>query len=347
MILRKKAKVSFITAIAAFGFLAGGSVIPVKADTGNGEEWVDLNNDGLVDKDKLSPEERIKSDKRTAELDAYIEKMASKKAKLRAEKNKLKEPKNEKNITSIKKNVTTLEAELQSLEENMESNIGIVEVSSFPIGAAFEGSDFTVDDGTGYVDPANDVTPLASSSSDVNLTGTIYKDIWNAGRWMVKAEWEWVNSDWKDDRSGTGNVGKLDGFGLIVDEDTDIYTHTINTYWSYDGSKSTPGTIYNDKSEDDNGWGWKYQEKISWDQTSSGGSVETFSADYGYATMSVKFEDANTGNGDTVEATAKYGHTYNSTTISDITFSNSGISFTYNSTSGRWSDSENWPIVLR
>ncbi|MFC0274798.1 hypothetical protein ACFFIX_26155 [Metabacillus herbersteinensis] len=34
MSVSKKAKVSFITAIAAFGFLAGGSAIPVKADTG-------------------------------------------------------------------------------------------------------------------------------------------------------------------------------------------------------------------------------------------------------------------------------------------------------------------------
>ncbi|RRN70933.1 hypothetical protein EI200_12985 [Peribacillus simplex] len=127
----------------------------------------------------------------------------------------------------------------------------------------------------------------------------------------------------------------------------DIYSHTINTYWSYDGSKSTPGTIYNDKSEDDNGWGWKWQDKIAWDQTKSGGSVKTYNSDYGVATMSVKFENKKTGVGSTVEATTKYGHTYNATTISDVTFSNSGIGFTYNKTSGRWSNTGNWPIKLK
>ncbi|RRN70935.1 hypothetical protein EI200_12995 [Peribacillus simplex] len=94
----RKAKVLFISAVASLSFLASGSVTNVKAEKEKGSEWVDLNNDGLVDKDKLSTKERNKSDRRTAEIDAFIEKMASKKAKLRAEKNQLKENKNDKSL---------------------------------------------------------------------------------------------------------------------------------------------------------------------------------------------------------------------------------------------------------
>lgn len=39
--------------------------------------------------------------------------------------------------------------------------------------------------------------------------------------------------------------------------------------------------------------------------------------------MSVRFEAKGTGVGDTVEATSRYGHTYNETSISDVTFNNS------------------------
>ncbi|MES1040189.1 hypothetical protein [Peribacillus simplex] len=338
MKLGKKAKVSFITVVTAFSFLIGGSVVPAKTDNTKGKEWVDLNNDGMVDKERLTPEERKKSDKRTADIDAYIEKMASKKAKIRAQKKQLKENKKDKSLT---KDISKLEAELKSLEKNMEKDIGLVEAAEVPIK-----SKTSLPSKTSLMTTKN-YTTLASTSADVDLKGKIYKDAWNKGRWVVESEWEWRNSDWQSDRKGTGNVGKLDGFGLIVDEDIDIYSHKINTYWSYDGSKSTPGTIYNDKSEDDNGWGWKWQDRIRWDQTKTGGSVKTYSGDYGIATMSVKFENKKTAVGSTVEATARYGHTYNETTISDVTFSNSGIGFTYNKSSGRWSDTENWPIKLK
>jgi len=356
--LGNKITVSLISSITAFGFLMNCNTYPVKAKVNNGSEWVDLNNDGYVDKDKLSTEEKEKSDKRVAEIDAYFEKIASKKAKLKAAKNKAKETNENKDLKQINIEINTLETEINSLKDNIHSNIGLVKVSdtsdpeSLPVeedqtvpfiggtDPEFDGIDQVVEEDN------SEIIPEASGASDVSLDGSIYYDVWNPGRWVITGEWDWLNNDWSDDKSGTGDVGKLEGFGLIVDEDTDIYSHSINTYWSWDGIKSTPINIYNDKSEDDNGWGWKWQDRIASQKTSSGTNVETYNSGSGIATLHVKFEASSTGSGDIVEATAKIGHTYSYTTITDVTFSNSGIGFTYSSVNARWSDTENWPIEL-
>ncbi|RRN70934.1 hypothetical protein EI200_12990 [Peribacillus simplex] len=97
----------------------------------------------------------------------------------------------------------------------MEKDIGLVEESDLQIEPTKQSSKLK----RSSLGATTDYSIQASTSSDVKLSGKIYKDVWNKGRWVVKAEWEWRNSDWQSDRKGTGNVGKLDGLGLIVDED--------------------------------------------------------------------------------------------------------------------------------
>jgi hypothetical protein len=319
----KKSKFLLSTIAIAFSVFALNFSSPASAEVKEKSKWVDSNNDGLVDKEKLSKEEKEKFDKRAAEIDAYFAKIAELKSKINALENRIKTEDDE----NLSKELATLQDELYDLENNTEKNIGLKKV--------------------GKTNPNSGlVATAASTASDLTMSGTIYFDVFNPSQWVARGDWDWKNSNWANDRSGSGDVGKLDAFAVILDEDIDIYSYKLRTYWSYSGKESTPGTVYNDKSEADNGWGWKWQDKISYDQTSTGGSVKTYNSGSGIATIYFKFENPNTGSGDTVEISTEYAHTWSSTNVDNISFSLTDISFSFSSSSARWSDEGNWPIEL-
>jgi hypothetical protein len=315
----KLSKVVCGLAITSLCLFSTNFASPVLADENN-SSWVDLDNDGLVDKDLMSKEERQKYDKRVKEIESYFDKIGRTKAKLNALKRQLKA--NGKDLT-ISNEIITIQQELDDLENNIEKNIGLKKISK-----------------------QDSITTLATAPSDIDMDGTIYLDVFNPSRYVARGDWDWITSNWQYDRSGTGDVGKLDAFGLILDEEIDIYSHSIRTYWSYDGRESTPGAIYDDKAESDNGWGWKWQDKISYQTTSLGATVKTYNSGSGIATLYFKFENPSTGSGDTVEISTEYAHTWNTTNVDNISFSLTDISFSYSSSSSRWSDEENWPIQL-
>lgn len=262
-------------------------VSPVKRNV-NQSKWLDLNNDGLVDKDKLTPQQHLEDDKRTKETQDFLQELSGKKFQLKAAEKQLvqldQENASETYKGPLKAKIKKLEKEILETENGMETKIGLKKKKAQ--------QSLVSTDSSGY--------------ADITLSSTIYEDFWSKGKWLMDGDWEWLNDDYRDEGSGTGNLGKNDGFALRVDEDIDVYSHSASTFWSYDGSKSNP-EFFDFPSSSNNGWKW--QDVIANDVTATGLAVKSYNSGYLSTTLSVKFEDPTIGDGDTVELGVKYAHT--------------------------------------
>ncbi|GAA0378161.1 hypothetical protein [Bacillus horti] len=209
---------------------------------------------------------------------------------------------------------STLKSEILDLKNNMEENIGLIEIEHFgDIGS-------------------NEDLSIASVSSDVDITVNLYYDQ-TTGQYVLSGGWEWKNRNWFSD-CGWGACGGYNGFALqILNRDIAIFDETLYTYSGLREQFVRTNTM--EKEYSSYGLGMRFQDNQivrNWEYE--------YDSHRGQGRIWFEFSDG-TPTGTIVSYKAGYAHTWNSTEVSSITISATGISFSFSTTENRWSDERN------
>lgn len=168
------------------------------------------------------------------------------------------------------------------------------------------------------------------SASDIALyKPTIYRNI-PANRYEITAKWQWKNCGssrcWMVNYPNiNGNVGGPNGFAL---NSTRAVNHLATSFATYDEDGGAYHYTNPDVFEND-GVGFTEQDRqhaLPWDN---------FTWDHGTLVFAFRLVSACTP-GQSWKFNSKMGHTWNSTSISGISISLTGISMTFSSFDARW-----------
>ena len=182
------------------------------------------------------------------------------------------------------------------------------------------------------VEPDTEVGIL-SANNNVTYNVDVYYDTMTDD-YTVYGEWFWNDCAWSSDVPAFGgNVGGNDGVALWFSNNNDLTMVNgsayllMNSYTGYWGQTSTPWDW------DQNGVAFKYQDR-SW--VSGTPCNYDYNFDSGYVSVTLTADTPCSS-----YLKVSYGHDWNTTDLSSVTISSSGVSFTFTKTTDKWQGTSN------
>lgn len=273
----------------------------------------------------LSKEEQSRYDQRLKEIDSYLLELNKRQNKVKKIDKELRNSRANLSVDQLNNKVIELETNKSALKdwsENSEKYAGLIPATKLENDSSIM---------------------LATNNGSVDIHNNIYRDAVFSKHWVAVGNFLWLNTSWQNDVSGTGNVGGLDGFATGIDENIDVYDYDLSIFDSYYENNVTNQTPIYNQSNTNVGWGWEWQDKVSY--VGGGSTSKMYNSASGMSRLYFEFEGG-TGVGDTVEVSNKYGHTWSSTGLNGITITLGGIEFNFSSSANQWTDAISKPFRL-
>lgn len=178
---------------------------------------------------------------------------------------------------------------------------------------------------------------MSSGCCDVDLPGPTLSYDPSLGEYYIYYNWAWYrdssgNPKWKPDMPFsfvTANVGGPDVWALHLDKSgiLELKSQFLEGYDNM-GSLTAWGTnpLWN---SGDNGVAIEFQDQYI--PSTSGAAFDRYTSDHG--SFTAWFTKVGKG---TLNIRSRWAHTWSNTSITEGTFSNTGLSITFGSTSNRW-----------
>lgn len=291
---------------AASMFLALSLVLPLSFSPSN----VLANESSKNNMDSLSEEEQRRLEKRFNEIKEYFSEYYD----LVDEHNDIQKNAREGKLT--KKEVgndislAELEEEIDSKKQGIEDELGLK-----------------------FLKKGEIIQPL-STSADVRMVVDLYYDD-DSEKYVLDGAFAWKNDDWTEEWDGTsGDIGGLDGLGLSIENEIDIYDEAFITYYSSNSSRSSIDWIRTDDAEldyDANGLGFRFQDAYK------SGYDYGYNAESGYALVFFEF-DGSTPEDEGISINMGMAHTWDNTEVNSVSIGPWSVGFGYNRTSDKWED---------
>ncbi|GAB6927085.1 hypothetical protein JCM10914A_10680 [Paenibacillus sp. JCM 10914] len=249
------------------------------------------------------------------ELSDFMNELHSKKIRIKALNNQLNGTDGiimtQNDISSITSELENLKKDVAYTEANLESLTGLVKV------------DNTEEHGI----------LLPAADGQVSFSGSLYYDsIWTDS-WIATVDYEWVDREYLNQRSGYGNVGGYEGFSIGLNRQALTHSTSAYVYDYWEGKIQNDVQFYQNYSN--YGRAWRWQDRIF------AGSVRNYNSHYGNFNFYFEFVTP-PGSGAKTQHYGTYAHTWDQTSVNSIGIGPYSASFGWTNEGKQWTDAGQW-----
>lgn len=190
----------------------------------------------------------------------------------------------------------------------------------------------------GGVAARSNIELTSSTNSDMAVSVPTLSHDTQAHLYYSITKWNWVNSDWKQDKTfnpnGISNVGGPDGIATSFSKSLTMKGHSA-TWWGNGCvfSTSAAGTTSTASDISQYGVGFTFQDKNGARYTTGTNLCYDYNAIHGQEVLSFVGPSSCVSG---VQAFGTYGHTWSSTSLTGFSIGLSSIGIAWSSTSNRW-----------
>ncbi len=244
---------------------------------------------------------------------------------------------------SKKIRIKALEEQLNNQQEQMgtlssaQSSAASEELNHLKEDVAYTEENFEELSGLVKVNPEDYGVELNIAASDgtVEFEGTMYYDSLFVNAFIVNVDYEWIDTQYYNQKNGNGDVGGYDGFSIGLNKPILTVSETANVYDHHFGEIQDDVTFY--QSYSTHGRGWRWQDEII---TGMYGT-DNYNSHYGIFDLYFEFDDE-PSDGDRTQYYGSYAHTWDETSINSIGVGPYSASIGWSNAGSEWEDADQW-----
>lgn len=270
-----------------------------------------MDKNGVVNKNKLPDNVKTELENRYKAVSLFLDSLGEKKAKSQTLLNKIKTTKDPVIKEKLEKDLTELKNEIFKIEYNSEKTIGLKKLNN---------------------NKKNSKAVISSSYGDAITNVDLYWDI-DMETYVITGDFEWQNGNWIND-GGVGNIGGLDGIALQLASKIIKIDYGLNLYDSHGNYKEMVMNQNYFTDYSDYGIGFRYQDYI-YEDSSKFPVSKAYLATSGNAHIYFDYYEP-ISSGDNLMFRSKYAHSYDKTSLSGFSISDSGINLNWTINNIEW-----------